>query len=258
MAIYNCSATLSDAIDSVIAQTYTNWELILCDDGSVDNTYEIAADYLKKYPGKIKLLKNPHNCGLNYTLNRCWEQASGEYFARMDGDDLSLPERFEKEAAFLDTNPDFDIVSTPMIYFDETGDWGRGEMTEFPQADDFIAGTPFCHGPCMVRADAFRAVGGYSSDKRTFRAEDYDLWFRLYENGSLGCNLKEPYYKMRDDQHAYHRRKYRYCFNEFYVRVTGYRRLHLPIKAYVYALRPLIVGALPKRIYLFLHHRKKA
>ena len=258
MGIYNCADTLTEAIDSILVQTYTNWELILCDDGSSDRTAVIAKDYQDRYPNKIFLLQNPCNLGLNQTLNRCLKQASGEFIARMDGDDISLPERFEKEAAFLTSNPSFDIVSTPMIYFDETGDWGQGKAIEFPQKTDFIAGTPFCHAPCMVRAAAIRAVEGYSVNKLTLRAEDYDLWFRMYENGSKGCNLQQPLYKMRDDENAYHRRKFRYCLNEAYVRFTGYRRLKLPKKTYLYAMRPILVGLLPKRFYLYLHHRKKS
>lgn len=257
MGIYNCADTLPESLDSLLAQTYSNWNVVMCDDGSTDETYEVALAYCSKYPGKFILMRNEHNMGLNYTLNRCLMCATGEYIARMDGDDISLPERFEKEAAFLDSNPQFDIVSTPMIYFDENGDWGRGTAVEYPQAKDFIPGTPFCHAPCMVRAAAIRAVGGYSTEKRTLRAEDYDLWFRMYANGSVGCNLSEPYYKMRDDQNAYHRRKYRYCLNEAYVRAKGYHMLGLPARSYLYALRPLLVGLLPKPIYLFLHKKRQ-
>ena len=82
--IYNCADTLSEALDSILAQTYQNWELILCDDGSEDGTLLIAMDYLKNFPDRIRLLQNHTNLGLNKTLNRCLEQATGEYIARMD------------------------------------------------------------------------------------------------------------------------------------------------------------------------------
>ena len=258
MGIYNCAATLPEAIDSILAQTYPHWELILCDDGSADDTYRVASGYRDRYPGQIILLQNEKNMGLNHTLNRCLDAASGEYIARMDGDDISLPERFAHQAAFLDAHPEYAVVSTPMIYFDERGDWGRGTAVERPQPMDFVPGTPFCHAPCMVRAEAFRAVNGYSTDKRTLRAEDYDLWFRLYAAGYRGYNLSTPYYKMRDDENACRRRKFRYALNEAYVRFTGYRMLNLPSKAWLFALRPIAVALLPKRVYLYLHHRKKA
>lgn len=257
MGIFNCAATLSEAIESILAQTYTNWQMIMCDDGSTDNTYEIALKYAERYPDKFILLKNEKNLGLNQTLNNCLAVADGTYIARMDGDDISLENRFEKEVSFLDNNPEYSIVSTPMIYFDENGDWGEGTAVEKPTKFDFIVGTPFCHAPCMVKSEAYKSVNGYSTDERTFRAEDYNLWFKLYAQGYKGYNIQTPLYKMRDDAKAYSRRKFKYAKNEAYVRLSGYKSLNLPVKYYLYALRPIIVGLLPKSVYMFLHHRKK-
>lgn len=257
MGIYNCEATLAEAIDSILNQTCTNWELIMCDDGSTDGTLKVAREYQEKYPDKIKLIINENNLGLNKTLNRCLKYADGDYIARMDGDDISLPTRFEKEAKFLDENSEYAIVSAPMIYFDENGDWGRGKAVEYPDKMTFVAGTPFCHAPCMVRVEAYKAANGYSENKKTLRAEDYDLWFRLYSMGYKGYNIQEPLYKMRDDESAYHRRKFRYAFNEFYVRRKGYKALKVPKRCYIFALRPLAVGLLPKPIYMKLHQKKK-
>lgn len=257
MAIYNCATTLDEAIESILAQTYPHWKLIMCDDGSSDNTYEIAAKYTEKYPEKIILIKNKKNMGLNYSLNHCLEYADTEYIARMDGDDISVSERFEKEIEIFENNPDYAIVSSPMIYFDENGDWGRGFSIEQPTKYDFVKGTPFCHAPCMIRTDAIKSVNGYSTNPKTLRAEDYNLWFRLYAKGYLGYNLQIPYYRMRDDMNAYKRRKFKFALNEAYVRLTGYKMLKLPLKSYVYVLRPIIVALLPKKLYLFLHHKKK-
>lgn len=258
MGIYNCSITLSEAIDSILEQTYSNWELIMCDDGSSDNTLDVAQEYLEKYPEKIILLRNSKNMGLNKTLNKCLKYATGDYIARMDGDDISLPARFENEVRILDEHPEFAIVSSPMIYFNESGDWGKGNSEEYPVNETFVSGTPFCHAPCMVRKEAYEAVGGYSTSPMTLRAEDYNLWFRMYAEGYKGYNLQEPYYKMRDDMNAYSRRKFKYCINEAYVRLTGYKMLKLSPKYYVYALRPIIVGLLPKCIYMKLHHKKRS
>lgn len=255
MGIYNCAGTLPEAIDSILSQTYTYWELVLCDDGSSDDTLLVAKSYQKQYPEKIKLLQNDCNQGLNYTLNRCLKHASGEYIARMDGDDISLPERFEKEVAFLDSHPEYAIISCPMIYFDEKGDWRTGKAIAYPTRFNFVHGTPFCHAPCMVRAEAYRAVGGYSINSRTLRAEDYYLWFCMYAAGFRGANLQEPLYKMRDDENAYRRRKFRFALNEAYVRLSGYRMLKLPLKYYIFSIRPILVALLPKAIYLKLHQK---
>ena len=86
MGIYNCATTLEHAVASIQNQTYTNWELILCEDGSSDNTYEIALK-LAANDSRIILLRNEQNMGLNATLNRCLAVATGDYIARMDGDD---------------------------------------------------------------------------------------------------------------------------------------------------------------------------
>ena len=121
MGIYNCASTLQEALDSLYTQTFQDFEIILCDDGSKDNTYEIALENQKHHPN-IVLLRNECNMGLNKTLNNCLAVAKGEYIARMDGDDDCVPKRFEKQIGFLESHPEFQITSCPMKLFDET--WG--------------------------------------------------------------------------------------------------------------------------------------
>ena len=133
MGIYNCEKYLAEAIDCILNQTYKDWELIMCDDGSTDQTYTIAESYKNAHPEKIQLLRNLSNKGLNYTLNRCLEAAKGEYIARMDGDDLCSFNRFEKEAAILESRKDISIVSSYLEYFDEGGVWGICKYKEYPQ-----------------------------------------------------------------------------------------------------------------------------
>lgn len=257
MGIYNCERTLDEAIQSLKDQTFSDWELIMCDDGSSDDTLSVANKYVQADPTRYILIQNVKNMGLNCSLNRCLEKASGIYIARMDGDDISLPKRFEAEVQFLDENPDFAIVSSPMIRFDENGIWKIGTAKPYPQVKDFIKGSPFSHAPCMVRAEAYRACNGYSTDGRTLRAEDLDLWFRMYQLGFRGHNLCEPFYMMRDDENAYRRRKFKYCLNEVYVRISGMKKLNLSPVYYVYALRPIFVSLLPKPLYLYLHKSKR-
>lgn len=256
MGIYNCSTTLEEAIESLLNQTYTNWNLIMCDDGSKDNTYSVAEAYKKKYPDKIVLIKNNENKGLNYTLNHCLKYADGEYIARMDGDDISLPERFKKEVAFLDNHPDYAIVSTPMIYFDENGEFRRGKGNGEPSLDSFAKGTPFCHAPCMVRKIAYEKVEGYTLSDKRLRVEDWDLWIRMYEAGYKGFVLDEALYMMRDDRNAYSRRKFRYRINEARVGCMAVTKFNLSKRNYIFALRPILVGLLPNSLYKILHQKK--
>lgn len=253
MGIYNCADTLPDAIRSILAQTVTDWELILCDDGSADDTFSVAQGFAQEHPDRIVLLQNQKNLGLNATLNRCLAAARGEFIARMDGDDICAPERFAEELAVLESEPGIAIVSTDMHCFDESGVWGMICHPEYPQPKDFLANSPFCHAPCMVRRAAYEAVGGYSVDKKLLRVEDYHLWIKMYQAGFRGKNIHKPLYSMRDDRNANSRRKFRYRINEAYVRTLVVKCLGLPASAYVYALRPILVGLLPKPVYDKLH-----
>ena len=255
MGIYNCADTLKDAIECILAQTVTDWELIMCDDGSQDDTYETAMGFSKQYPEKIIVLRNKINKGLNYTLNHCLKAAKGQYIARMDGDDLCSPDRFEKELRVLQEHPDIAVVSTAMEYFDEMGIWGCIRHPKVVSKKDFLYGTPFCHAPCMMRKDVLDQVKGYTESKWLLRVEDYHLWIKIYAAGYKGMNLSEPLYQMRDDRKAYQRRKFRYRLNEAYVRIIAIRMLKLPLWGYLYVMRPVIVGLLPNKLYDILHRR---
>lgn len=255
MGIYNCATTLPEAIESVINQTYTDWELIMCDDGSQDDTYDVALKYKNKFPDKVVVLKNEKNMGLNATLNKCLSVAQGKYIARMDGDDICACERFAEEIAVLENESEIAIVSTDMSYFDESGTWGRISHPKYPKKRDFLRGTPFCHAPCMVRKIAFDKVQGYSVDEKLLRVEDYHLWLKMYKAGFSGKNIDKVLYSMRDDRNAYSRRKFKYRLNEAYVKCLAVKELKLPAWGYIYALRPIIVGLLPNVVYDKLHKR---
>ena len=257
MGIYNCAGTLPEAIDSILAQSYTDWELVLCDDGSTDETYEVAENYRKRYPDKIVLLKNHRNMGLNHTLNHCLAHASGNYIARMDGDDISLPQRLETELAVLTAEPEIAVVSCPMIYFDGDAEYTSGNpVCEYPRPEQLVHGPVHCHAPCMLRADVMRRVGGYTVDRRLLRVEDWHLWLKIYAAGYRGKNISQVLYKMRDDRNAASRRKFRYRLNEAYVSALATRTLGLPVWKYVFVLRPILVGLLPGPVYRYLHKRK--
>lgn len=257
MGVYNCAETLSEAIDSILSQTYNNWELIICDDGSTDNTVEVVHSYVEKFPEKVFLLRNDHNIGLNATLNKCLAVARGEYVARMDGDDISKADRFEKEINVLLKNPRFSIVSSNMDLFDENGVWGKTNKIEFPIGRDFLLGTPFCHAPCLVKREAYDAVNGYTVSKELLRVEDYHLWIKMYAAGYIGMNIKECLYMMRDDRNAQHRRKFKYRINECRVKFLAIKLLHLPLYGYFYCIRPIIVGLLPSFLYRIVHKINK-
>lgn len=257
MGIYNCAATLAEALDSMLAQTYQDFKVIMCDDGSKDNTFEIARRYVDVHPDKFILIRNDRNMGLNYTLNHCLEHADTEYIARMDGDDISLPERFAKEISFLDEHKGYAVVSSPMIYFDENGDFRTGSGCGEIKATDFISGNPCCHAPCMARTAVFKSVGGYSVGNKLLRLEDYHLWFKIFAAGYKLYMLNEPLYKMRDDRNAVARRNWMNRRNEAYVKHIGYKMIGLPWWTHIYAIVPIIKYFMPTFIYNHFHYRKK-
>lgn len=256
MGIYNCADTLPEAIESILNQTVQDFELIMCEDGSADDTWAVAERYLQQYPEKIVLLKNEKNLGLNLTLNRCLAAAKGEYIARMDGDDRCDPARFQKELEVLESNPDIAFVGSAIHLFNDEGIWGITQVVPKPQGKDFSWGNPFSHGSCMGRKSAFDAVGGYSENPKVVRVEDFHLWIRMYEIGLQGMNLTEPLYDLRSDLNATARRRMKARLNEAYVTASGISRLKLPKWRYILILRPIILGLLPRKFYLKLHMKK--
>lgn len=256
MGIYNCSSTMEQAVASVQNQTYTNWELILCDDGSSDNTYEVAQALAAK-DSRIVLLRNDKNLGLNATLNRCLAAATGEYIARMDGDDDCVPERFERQLDLLEHHPEFQITSCPMKLFDETGEWGQTTVPEYPSPEDVVSGTPISHAAVMLRKECMDAVGGYTVDKRMLRVEDVNLWIKLYAAGYRCHNIQEPLYRMRNDQNALNRRKYIYRVNSVYVRLQGCKMLHLGFRSYLSSIQPMINGLVPAKVRQFIRKKQR-
>lgn len=250
MGVYDCADTVGRSIESVIAQTFADWEMIICDDGSADDTVKIVEKYAAQ-DTRIKLIRNKENKGLAYTLNHCLDNATGEYCARMDGDDICDPSRFEKEVSLLDAHPEYGFVSTTMKRFDEHGvyqDPPIGVPYE-PRLKDYIKGSPFCHAPAMIRTDAYRAVNGYRDIDKTRQMEDYDLWLRMYASGIKGCIIREPLYSMFDGREAAHRRTFKRRLNEAWVRKEGYKAIHAPWYANVYVLKPIIIGLIPQWLY---------
>lgn len=255
MGIYNCANTLIEALESLESQTYKQFKVILCDDGSKDDTLAVAKKWAESHPNYI-VIQNERNMGLNATLNHCLKYADTEFIARMDGDDRSLPHRFEQEVTFLDEHPEYAIVSGPMLYFDEQGVFRKGKGCGVVTKKKFISGTPFCHAPCMVRREAYENVGGYTVDAKLIRVEDYHLWFKMYAAGYKGYMLEHPIYAMRDARDAVARRTFKSRLNEAYVKHIGYKMIGLPWWTQIYCIVPIIKGLLPMRLYRWLHQRK--
>ena len=255
MAAYNCEKTVGRAIESILAQTFTDWELIICDDASTDHTGRSLKEYKRQYPEKIILIKNSRRCYLAHSLNRCLKIAKGEYIARMDADDISLPERFQTQVDFLDKHPDYMVVGTAMIPFDAQGKKAARYMKTQPQARDLVSRSPFAHATIMMRKSAYTQLGGYTVSKRTRRGQDYDLWFRFFALGEKGYNLQEPLYLVLEDSNSFKRRTFETRMYSVQTKLIVYKRLHYPIYKYVFAFKPLIASVVPAKLLLFYHRQ---
>lgn len=256
MATYNCEKTVSDSIESIINQTYNNIEFIICDDGSTDGTFKILSEYKNKYPDKIVLLKNEENMKLPKSLNKCLRYVTGYYVARMDADDLSKLDRFEKQVEFLQTHPDYDLVSTGVEISDGNSITGTIVLPEFPNKMTLTKSGAFSHATIMTYPYVYNSLNGYSTDKYAVRVEDLDLWCRFFARGYRGYGMQKIYYTVLEDKKTYKRRAYRYRVNSTITRLRGFRAMRIPKRYWYTAFNPMIVGLVPSFLYNVIHRRK--
>ena len=177
LPVYNGASKLSDALDSISLQTFRNWELLVVNEyGSDDGSVDIIREHAAK-DKRIKLIQNTQRLGLADSLNLGIRESAGEYIARMDADDLSMPERFRKQIEFLDANPRVGICGTWQRHFAETGEWvhrppGKPEQS----AANLLFYCDLCHSTIMMRKSVLLENDLYYNGK--FAAEDYELWTR--------------------------------------------------------------------------------
>lgn len=196
MPCYNGDRWLRKAIDSVLAQTFKSFELILIDDGSTDETWKIIQEYQSR-DGRIIAL-HKENSGLVDTLNMGIEQARGSWIARMDQDDLCDAMRFKEQVAFLEKSPEVLLVGTDFIEIDENDTVIK--VCRLPNQHENLQRNLekmrsfFPHSSTFFRTDVVKAIGKYNP--RIVCAEDYDLWLRIAEQGKIAC-MNKPLLKIR-------------------------------------------------------------
>ncbi|HET9221560.1 MAG TPA: glycosyltransferase family 2 protein [Roseiflexaceae bacterium] len=184
MPVHNSSAYLPEAIESVLAQTFGDFELLIIDDGSTDGTWQILTQYARR-DARIRLARNQTNVGLTRCLNAGLAQAQGEYIARMDGDDVSLPERLARQVAFMEQHPRVGICGA---WVRTTGARGQG-MERYPTEDadircQLLFKNVLAHPAAIMRRSLFTQIG-LAYDPAYRYAQDYDLWVRAAEHVAL-------------------------------------------------------------------------
>ena len=198
MSVYNGERFLAEAIDSVLAQSFADFEFLILDDGSSDSSVDIARSRAAG-DSRIRIIAR-ENRGLVASLNQLLHESRGALVARMDADDICHPMRFERQVAFLEAHPDYGVVGTWSEDIDEHGaPWGE-DRTVHPLAHDEMisaidACAPLiCHPAVMYRRDVVLGVGGYHAAYR--HCEDLDLWLRLATATKIG-NVPERLLKYR-------------------------------------------------------------
>lgn len=194
---YNGAERIEEAIKSVLGQLYADWELLIIDDGSQDNTKKIVDNFANE-DLRVRYIKNEINLGIQKTLNKGLKEAQGEYIARIDDDDVWIDKnKLKKQVEFLENNPDHVLVGTGVIVLDEDSK----ELFRYllPENDKdirnkILSKNCFVHSSVMFRKNIVFNLGGYNEDEVVKHIEDYDLWLKM---GTVGKLANLPIYAVR-------------------------------------------------------------
>ena len=191
MSVYNGEKHLRESIESILNQTFTDFEFIIVNDGSTDNSLEIIKSYDDE---RIKIINNEENIGLTKSLNKAIKQARGVYIARQDADDISLSNRLELQFKFLEKHPEVALLGTGIYVIDENGDEIEKRIMHPNPKRSLLKGNRFIHGSVMFRKSVIDELGAYNETLRY--SQDYELWLRLSKEYDVR-NLTVPLYKLR-------------------------------------------------------------
>lgn len=248
MSMYNTPIDqLKQAIESIINQTYKNFEFLIID----DYADPICTETVEKYKDtRIRLIHNENNIGLEKSLNKGLKLAAGKYIIRMDTDDISYPDRIQKQIEFAKKHPEYSIIGGRANYFNEDGIYGtstkKGEITK----KDLLFGTPFIHPSMLIRKKDILSIGGYPLYKR---CEDYAMVMEMYAKGFKGYIMDTLVIKYRMDDKAYLKKKFRYRIIETEMKIKYFRKLNVEWYKYIFAIKPIIVGLIPAKIIKKYH-----
>ncbi len=214
---YNDAEYLPDAINSILVQTFDDFELIIVDDGSTDNTRELLSTYNDQ---RLKILSLEKNCGRPTARNIALDAAIGEYLCWMDSDDISLPKRLEKQVQFMDAHPEISVCSGKILYFHEAdGIWAPPLLHKDIETGLFFAPTIANAAACM-RASAIKKYN-LRFDPELYRAQDYDFWCQfILDKRGAAANLDEILYLYR-----YRKKSSKHCHK--IVQKKNLDRLHI-------------------------------
>lgn len=260
MPVFNVEKNvLLASTESILKQSFKDIELIICDDGSTNVNTKRALQEISKLDSRIKVLGYKVNHGQAFARNKCIETAQGQYVAFQDSDDISEPNRLEEEYVFLREHTEYGFVGSIGNVFEKNKVWGRFNVPERPIKNDFLWNSPFLNPSMLFKTDVLKKVHGFKVSKETLRAEDYDLFFRLYAAGYKGYNIQHALVNYRIDIQNEKHKKYRPMsdrINEAKVRYSGFKSLNLGLKSIPYVVKPIIIGLIPTNIFYKIRKRQ--
>lgn len=247
---------LDRSIRSIQNQTYSNWELLICDDGST----ETARRYIEKVAtqdARVRLVRGCPRIDLASKLNWCLKAANGTYIARMDDDDFSYPRRFAVQMEYMREKPQVAFVGCIAQLERDGKPVGIRRLPARPKVKDFLFVQPFLHPTLLFRREVLDQVGGYSEEPRCLGCEDYDLLLRLYENGMVGVNIQHTLFTYTLPSLGSKKRSMALRWNEGRTRYIRFKALGLLPGALPYVIKPVLVGLLPKSLLIRLKRMSK-
>lgn len=211
MSVYNGEKFIKEAIESILTQTFNDFEFLIINDGSTDNSVKIIESY---NDSRIRLINNEKNLKLIASLNKGISLAKGKYIARMDCDDISMPERLEKEVNFLESSLEYGLVGTYYTVID--GEGQEEKNVSYPSSNDLIKlflslNCPLAHGSIMGRTELFKQ--NLYGSKEYFAVEDYELWTRMAKVTKIH-NIPEYLFKYRIYGESFSNTKTQLMYNQ--------------------------------------------
>jgi glycosyltransferase involved in cell wall biosynthesis len=248
MGVFNARASLDAAIQSMLAQTYADFEFLIIDDCSTDGSAEIVEQHAT-LDTRIRLIRHKTNSGLGELLRRGVFEARGELVARMDADDTSLPNRLQRQVDFLRAHPEIDVVGSYAL--DVTKQGMRIRERRVPTTHEKIAElvwtNPFLHPTVMFRRQSILRIGSYAAIRRR---QDYDLWFRCVAGGLRLANIPEPLLHYHFSEDTMKRNHIKAILDQVRIGLRGCRLVGAPAHAYLATCMPLVEAAMPNWLRL--------
>jgi len=245
MGVFNGLPRVVHAINSIRNQTIRDFEFLIIDDGSTDGTDRVIRRHAEA-DSRVRIIRNEANQGLGSVLACGVREAQGEFIARMDADDVSVPDRLEKQVKYFDTHPETDVVGSYALDVGTDGSvlGERRVPTTHEKISERVWSNPFVHATVMFRRDSILKVGSYSPALR--RRQDYDLWFRCVNAGLELANIPEPLVHYLYSEETVRRNNVRATWDQVRIGLRGCRLVRAPLHAYVGTCMPLVESAMPR------------